>query len=195
MSKVNDTRTNILNAAQDMVQRQSISGVSFQELAKRVGIKKGSLYYHFESKDALAIAMLERVTTEMKDSFKRGEGKSPSDRLNYFLNIYLNHIVPSKKLCPGGAFAGEWDKLSEPVQTQVKRLIEAQVIGIQNIIGEGLRNGAFIQHGKSIEELAQWVLACVQGALITSRVSGSKSSFESTLEIINQYLGGTKKVE
>jgi len=188
MNRANDTRTNILNAAEDMVQRQSISGVSFQELAKRVGIKKGSLYYHFESKDALAVAMLERATTEMKESFKRGEGKSPSERLNYFLNIYLYHIVPSKKLCPGGSFAGEWDKLSEPVQAQVKRLIDTQVTGIQNIISEGISNGTFNQHGKSVEELAQWVLACVQGALVTSRISGSKLSFESTLDIINQYL-------
>jgi AcrR family transcriptional regulator len=35
-----DTRTAILDAAQDMVQRQSIRVVRFQELAKRTGIKK-----------------------------------------------------------------------------------------------------------------------------------------------------------
>jgi AcrR family transcriptional regulator len=35
-----DTRTAILDAAQDMVQRQSIRGVRFQELAKRTGIKR-----------------------------------------------------------------------------------------------------------------------------------------------------------
>jgi len=184
-----DTRTAIIDVAQDMVQRQSISGVSFQELANRIGIKKGSLYYHFESKDDLAIALLERAASEMKESFLRGEGKSPTERLRYFLNIYLHHIVPSEKLCPGGAFVGEWGKLSEAVQVQVSRLINAQMVGVQKILADGIASGEFNNHDNGVEELAQWVIACVQGALLTSRVSGNKSSFESTINIITQYFG------
>ncbi len=184
----NDTRSAILDVAQDMVQRQSISGVSFQELANRVGIKKGSLYYHFESKDDLAVALLERATSEMRESFVRGKAKSPLERLNYFLNIYLYHIIPTEKLCPGGAFAGEWGKLSSPVKAQVNRLIDAQVKGVSDILTDGINSGVFNDHAKTIEALAQWVLACVQGALITSRISDSKTMFESTLTIIIEYL-------
>ena len=182
-----DTRTAIIDVAQDMVQRQSISGVSFQELANRIGIKKGSLYYHFESKDDLAIALLERAASEMKESFLRGEGKSPTERLRYFLNIYLHHIVPSEKLCPGGAFAGEWGKLSETVQAQVNRLINAQMIGVQKLLVDGIASGEFDDHDNDVEELAQWVVSCVQGALVTSRISGNKASFESAIKIITQY--------
>ena len=188
MNRPNDTRSAILDVAQDMVQRQSISGVSFQELANRVGIKKGSLYYHFESKDDLAVALLERATSEMKESFERGRSKGPLERLNYFLNIYLHHILPAEKLCPGGAFAGEWGKLSSPVKAQVNRLINAQVKGVSEILSEGVSSGVFNQHAKTIEELAQWVVACIQGALVTSRISESRVMFESTLTIITEYL-------
>jgi TetR/AcrR family transcriptional repressor of nem operon len=184
----NDTRTAILDVAQDMVQRQSISGVSFQELSNRVGIKKGSLYYHFESKDDLAVALLARATSEMKESFVRGKAKKPLERLSYFLNIYLHHIIPSEKLCPGGAFAGEWGKLSDPVKAQVKKLMDAQIKGVSEILAEGIYNGDFDDHSKSVEALAQWILACVQGALLTSRISGSKADFGSTLAIITEYL-------
>jgi TetR/AcrR family transcriptional repressor of nem operon len=171
-----------------MVQRQSISGVSFQELANRVGIKKGSVYYHFESKDDLAVSLLERATSEMKESFVRGKTKSPLERLNYFLNIYRYHIIPTQKLCPGGAFAGEWGKLSSPVKAQVNRLIEAQVKGVSEILSEGIQGGIFNCHAKTVEELAQWVITCVQGALVTSRISDSRVMFESTLTIIIEYL-------
>lgn len=183
-----DTRSAILDVAQDMVQRQSISGVSFQELANRVGIKKGSVYYHFESKDDLAVALLERATSEMKESFVRGKAKNPLERLNYFLNIYLHHIIPTDKLCPGGAFAGEWGKLSSPVKAQVNRLIDAQVKGVSEILTEGIQNGVFNDHTKSVEVLARWVITCIQGGLITSRISGSKIMFENTLTIIVEYL-------
>jgi len=188
MKTPNDTRSAILDVAQDLVQRQSISGVSFQALANRIGIKKGSLYYHFESKDDLAVALLERATSDMKESFVRGIAKTPLERLNYFLNIYLHHIIPTEKLCPGGAFAGEWGKLSSPVKTQVNRLIDAQVKGVSEILSEGIRSGVFNDHAKTVEELAQWVVACVQGALVTSRISENKLIFESTLMIIIEYL-------
>ena len=184
----NDTRTAILDVAQDMVQRQSISGVSFQELANRIGIKKGSLYYHFESKDDLAVALLERATSEMKESFVRGKAKSPLEQLNYFLDIYLHHIIPTEKLCPGGAFAGEWGKLSSPVKKQANRLVDAQVKGVSEILTEGIQSGVFSDHAKTVEELAQWVIACVQGALVTSRVSQNRDIFKRTLTITIEYL-------
>jgi TetR/AcrR family transcriptional repressor of nem operon len=184
----NDTRTAILDVAQDMVQRQSISGVSFQELANRIGIKKGSLYYHFESKDDLAVALLERATSEMKESFVRGKAKSPLEQLNYFLDIYLHHIIPTEKLCPGGAFAGEWEKLSSPVKAQANRLVDAQVKGVSEILTEGIHSGVFNDHAKTVEELAQWVISCVQGALVTSRVSQNRDIFKRTLTITIEYL-------
>ncbi len=188
MNIPNDTRSTILDAAQDMVQRQSISGVSFQELANRVGIKKGSLYYHFESKDDLAIALLERVTAQMKESFVLGRSKSPLQRLNYFLNIFSQQIVPAQKLCPGGAFAGEWGRLSIPVKTQVNKLIDVHLKGVSEILTEGMQTGVFYDHGKTVEELAQWVIACVQGGLLTSRITENATMFESTLKIIQEYL-------
>jgi len=187
MNIPNDTRTAILDVAQDMIQRQSISGVSFQALANRIGIKKGSLYYHFESKDELAVAVLARATRDMKESFVRGKVKGPVERLDYFLNIYLSHIIPTEKLCPGGAFASGWGKLSDLVKAQVNRLMEVQVGGVREILAEGIEKGLFDDHGKTPEELAEWVVSCVQGALVTSRISGSKASFENTQNIITEY--------
>lgn len=108
MKTTNDTRTNILDVAQDLVQRQSISGVSFQELAKRIGIKKGSMYYHFETKDDLSVAMLDRVTEQLQQSFRLGESKTARQRLDYYLAIYLKHIEVGAQLCTGGSFVGEW---------------------------------------------------------------------------------------
>ncbi len=183
-----DTRTAILDAAQDMVQRQSISGVSFQELAKRTGIKKGSMYYHFESKDDLSIALLERAAAEMKDSFTRGEGKSPTQRLEYYLNIYRFHIIPSEKMCPGGSFAGEWGKLTDPVQAQVQRLINEQSQCLQQVLSAGIASGEFYNHGQSDKDLTQWLVACIQGGLLTSRVSGSREPFEAAIKVAMQYL-------
>ena len=188
MKQLNDTKTAILDEAQDMVQRQSISGVSFQELANRVGIKKGSMYYHFESKDDLTVAILQRAISDLNSSFRRGEGKSPTKQLNYFFEIYSKFIEPGKRLCPGGASACEWGKLSTPVRGQISGLIEAQIKGLTKIIASGIKSGEFNSHGEEPKKLASWVTSSIQGALLTSRVFEDSKMFEQTAEIVISYL-------
>ncbi|KJZ14302.1 MAG: TetR/AcrR family transcriptional regulator [Marinomonas sp.] len=188
MSINKDTRTAILDAAQDLVQRQSISGVSFQELAKRTGIKKGSMYYHFESKDDLTLALLERANIDLRESFERGIGKTPKQRLDYYFNIYRLYVIPSEKLCPAGAFAGEWDKLSPPVQETVKKLLITQSKGLKSVLTAGIENGDFKDQGQSIDELTQWIVSCIQGCLLVCRIYDSKQAFESAVKVINCYL-------
>jgi len=52
------TKQKILDAAQDLIQTRSFHGFSFQDMADKVGIRKASLYHHFDSKDAIALAVL-----------------------------------------------------------------------------------------------------------------------------------------
>lgn len=188
MNTGNDTKTAILDAAQDMVQRQSISGVSFQELANRIGIKKGSMYYHFESKDALAVAMLDRARLDLKASFERGHSKTAVQQLDYYLNIYNDYIGAGQRMCPGGAFAGEWERQSSTVKKQVNKLITVQYKGIKNIISKGLESGEFSDHDLDLDELALWVVSSLQGALLTGRIMGNKKSFESSAKTIRKFL-------
>ncbi len=188
MNTGKDTRTAILDAAQDMVQRQSISGVSFQELADRIGIKKGSMYYHFESKSALAAAMLERARLALKASFERGHSKTAVQQLDYYLNIYSEFIGAGQRMCPAGAFAGVWERQSSPVKEQVNKLITTQLQGIKNIISKGLKSGEFNAHGLSLDDLALWVVSNLQGALLTGRIMGNKKSFDSSAKTIRKFL-------
>ncbi len=188
MTTLNDTKSTILDVALDMIQRQSISGVSFQALAKQVGIKKGSMYYHFESKDQLAMAVLDRAASELTASFERGTGKSAPQRLQYFFGIYRSNIGAGEKLCPGGAFVGEWDALTAPVQSSVSKLINTQTRGIEQIISEGIAAGELFGHGQNPQSLAIWLISSIQGALLTARVAGNTNSFDITVNIINQYL-------
>jgi len=188
MKSNNDTRSQILDAAQDMLQRQSISGVSFQELANRIGIKKGSMYYHFQSKDDLSIAILERASSDMQAAFLRGESQSPTKQLAYFINIFRSFMGLGEKICPGGAFAGEWDKLNEPVQRKAHNLIKVQTQGVKKILEAGLKSGEFNDHDHTSQALADWTVSNIQGALITSRITNNPKSFETSMDVLKSYL-------
>ena len=189
MNTAQDTRTQILDIAQDLIQRQSYSGISFQNLAKAIGIKKGSMYYHFESKEELVIAMLERAGKELQVRFQQGSHKSAVERLEYYFSIYDRFMEPGNKLCPAGAFVGEWDKLTPAIQSAVKRVFNIQVAGVEVILEAGISNGEFQPNGEGAHSLAYWIVSNLQGALLTSRAMGSQDPFTHSLQMIRHFLG------
>ncbi len=184
----NDTRTMIIDVAQDMLQRQSISGVSFQSLADRIGIKKGSMYYHFKSKDELAIAILERASTDLRTSFARGKHKTAVQQLDFFFMIYEKFIGPGQRMCPGGCFASEWEKISKPVKESVKKVLNVQINGIRDILIYGNETGEFIHHGQEIQQVASWVISSLQGGILTSRVEENQEHFDFSVQAIKRFL-------
>lgn len=188
MHPISDTRTAILDAAQDMVQRQSLSEVSFQEIADCIGIKKGSMYHHFKSKEGLALAMLDRARLALTHSFERGLDKTPRQRLEYFLLMYRDYIGVGEKMCPAGANAAQWDKLTDKVQVATNKLVGVQFQGIEDILRAGIDNGEFLSHGYSVDELAIWLITTLQGALLTGRIIANQRPFDISFNIIGQYL-------
>ena len=47
-------------AALDLISEQGVAAVAVEPLARRLGVTKGSFYWHFPSRDALLQAALER---------------------------------------------------------------------------------------------------------------------------------------
>jgi TetR/AcrR family transcriptional repressor of nem operon len=190
MTSTTDTKTAILDAAQDLVQKQSISGVSFQQLANHVGIKKGSMYHHFASKDELMVGLLDRVHTQLKETFDRGEGKPALKRLKYYLEIYRSYILPGQNMCPAGAFAGEWGSVSQDVQKAVQRILKMQIKNIADIVRAGMESGDFVEQDRSPDQIAKWIFSMLQGSLVCDRVMETKSNFALSAEMITEYLTG-----
>src|SRR5712675_1190281 len=58
-SKGRRTRKRLLDAAATEVARHGVAGTSINAIAAAAGLKTGSVYFHFESKDQLVEAMLE----------------------------------------------------------------------------------------------------------------------------------------
>jgi TetR/AcrR family transcriptional regulator, transcriptional repressor for nem operon len=49
--QTSNTRSAILEAAQEMVQRQGINAMCYQDIGEAVGICKASVFHHFPTKD------------------------------------------------------------------------------------------------------------------------------------------------
>ncbi|MGO9511538.1 MAG: TetR family transcriptional regulator [Mycobacterium sp.] len=69
----------ILDAAIDLFSEVGYAAAGLGEIIERAGMTKGALYHHFESKDALATAIIEQGTERTRDAFRHVcESSSPA---------------------------------------------------------------------------------------------------------------------
>lgn len=84
----------LLDAARDEFALNGYAGASMREVSERAGVTKASLYYHFRDKEALYIAVLQRVVLDLQ-SFIGGALSGPGgfqerlDRLGALVVEYL----------------------------------------------------------------------------------------------------------
>lgn len=91
-------------AALDLIAEQGVAAVAVEPLARRLGVTKGSFYWHFPSRDALLVAALERwEKVEEEQVFGKLEAiPDPRERLRALFalvaNEYKSHIIYSELL-------------------------------------------------------------------------------------------------
>ena len=91
-------------AALDLIAEQGVAAVAVEPLARRLGVTKGSFYWHFPSRDALLQAALERwESVEQEAVFGTLERvPDPRDRLRALFRMvaheYQSHVIYSALL-------------------------------------------------------------------------------------------------
>lgn len=91
-------------AALDLIAEQGVAAVAVEPLARRLGVTKGSFYWHFPSRDALLQAALERwETVEQEALFGALEAiPEPHERLRSLIQMVAaeiqSHVIYSALL-------------------------------------------------------------------------------------------------
>jgi AcrR family transcriptional regulator len=91
-------------AALDVIAEQGLAAVAVEPLARRLGVTKGSFYWHFPSREALLVAALQRwEKTEQEVVFGKMEAVSdPRLRLRELFQVVAHepktHIIYSELL-------------------------------------------------------------------------------------------------
>lgn len=80
-------RDSILDATDRLLARYGYKKMTIDDLAKEVGIGKGSVYLHFESKEEIALSHIDRIITRLSAKLKdiAGRGGAPDKRLRAML--------------------------------------------------------------------------------------------------------------
>jgi AcrR family transcriptional regulator len=79
LSRSKTSRDAILDATDHLLARNGYKKMTIEDLAKEVGIGKGSVYLHFTSKDDIALSHIDRIIDRLKirlNATAKGSGKA-----------------------------------------------------------------------------------------------------------------------
>jgi TetR/AcrR family transcriptional repressor of nem operon len=183
------TKERILDIAQDLIQRRSFHGFSFQELADRVGIRKPSLYHYFDSKEALALAVLEHAADWVRTQVAKVDDEDPAARLESYFDVFRDIHGKGERVCPGGSFAAVFDGVSSSVQSGLHRFTKLHLDLLESIVREGAERGQFQIKGQRPRDVAMQIFAGAQGALMIGRLTGDAHVIDAVIAEFRSYLG------
>jgi AcrR family transcriptional regulator len=83
------SKERLLDAAAEVLLSEGAEALTLEAVARRAGVSKGGLFYHFPTKQALVAAMVERLTGAFDQALAE-TGSEPGG----FLRAYLNATIP-----------------------------------------------------------------------------------------------------
>jgi AcrR family transcriptional regulator len=133
----------ILRAAAELFYEKGYHATTMQDVADRVGMLKGSLYYYIDSKEDLLYITLDHVIKKGDDYFlqKVASARDPVEKLRRAIEAEIEYVIRDQVTV--GLFLHEFDTLSD----RRRRRILARMRRFQNryieIVREGQAAGVF----------------------------------------------------
>lgn len=171
-SKGELTKERILTEATQLFHEKGLGATSVSDLLSATGVKKGSLYFHFSSKEDIVLAALERAKegfSEIMDS--NLAGTTPGERLtHYFESVYRSHErTKFQKGCLFGNTALEVSNNEESYSQIVESLFTKWIAKLEDVIAEAQEKGQ-VRDDLEANTLAQHVVATIEGGIMLSKL-------------------------
>lgn len=175
MSKGELTRQRIVELAAPLFNQRGYAGCSMSDIMEATGLEKGGIYRYFESKEALAaeafafsLSQTRKVRTADLDSIP-----GALDQLRYLMDRFVSEPSPIKGGCPLMNTAVDSDDGNERLRLLVRQAFADWRTRVAAIVRQGIRGGE-IRESCRPAELADTLIAVLEGALLLSRMEGNQ---------------------
>jgi len=188
----NETREHLLAIGEQLCLQRGFTGMGLSELLALADVPKGSFYYHFRSKEAFGVALLERYflqhNQQVNAQLQHDQG-TPRERL-------LAHFRSAERLfseqghivgCLAVKLSAEVCDLSEPMRDALQhgasRIIAAYALTLE---AAKQQENLLLPHAP--QEMAKVIYILWLGASLQSKISREPQPLRLALSTIEQWL-------
>jgi len=176
MGRTSDAREKLIASAVELIHSRSYSEVGVNELCQHAGVKKGSFYHFFPSKQDLTLAALDQFMEMFRREFSGPSfagDLSASERIQQVFEVMYQHQRTTLDAtghvwgCPVGNLALELSTQDEPIRQKVQQVFEMMMEMVEQLLREAVSDGDLPEMDITIT--AQALLAYIEGVLLISK--------------------------
>ncbi|MEB3216474.1 MAG: TetR/AcrR family transcriptional regulator [Nostocales cyanobacterium 94392] len=183
--KQTDTKTLILDVAQDLIQRLGVNGMSYKDISESIGIRKASIHTHFPKKDDLLATLLDRY----RDRFLRivdgilASSDTPEVKLRRYCGLFEATLSSGNedRACLCAMLGAELATLNHPLVERVRSFYQANEERLVILLNAGLADGSF-QFDGDPQAMASLIFGLLEGGMLIARVQGGATGFHQVIE-------------
>lgn len=156
---MNKTKRKIFETSMKLFAQKGYDATSIEEITATVGVAKGTLYYHFSSKEEIFNFLVEEGMKLLKNSIdiKIAKADSTIDKLREVILIQIK-IIKKYEDFMTIVLSQIWG--NEPRNILCKEKVIEYIKAIEDIIKEGMQRGEIIKGDTSIMASGIFGLTC-----------------------------------
>ena len=176
MGRTSDARAKILASAQSLIELRGYSALGVAEICTAAVVPKSSFYYFFESKQALALAVIDEHWAAQRRDWDRvlRSGAEPLRRLRQLCTETEASLRAGQQSCGtvSGCLFGnltlELSNQTEAIRERLQQIFNAQVEMVEQVITEAVERGDVSV--SDTREAAGSVVAQLEGQVLFAKL-------------------------
>lgn len=199
-SKPEDTRQKIIDAAFKEIYKHGYQGMRIDQVLQNTDLKKGALYYHFSSKQALGYAVLDEYISKEGAKMWVEPLYSFDNPLEGIYNLFIQNENAGKAIwgdealtlgCPVNNLAQEMSPIDEGFRQRIIKMFKAWKDALSDILKKGQQQG-FVDPSINTEDSALFILTIIEGSLGLTKAHQDNAVYLSCGRELKRYLDSLK---
>ena len=175
MGRTSDAKTRLLETAMELMYARGYTAVGVQEICAHAGVNKGSFYYFFPSKRALALEVIEAYGQRVRDLWQdilAADGPLLERMRRVFEHAYSTHRTLMKANgqmhgCPIGNLALELSCQDEDIRQRLRDTFASWADTVEGVLHKAVATGELPMIDTATT--AQTIVAYFEGVLMLSK--------------------------
>jgi TetR/AcrR family transcriptional repressor of nem operon len=169
-SSISPAAGRVVDVAEALLQHTGYNGFSYEDVARRVGIRKPSIHHHFPTKAELVTVVTQRYTHRFRERLLQIEGAhGPApDRLAAYAALFEQAHAEDRRLCVCGMLGAEAEALPPDVLAEVRQFFAANLDWLTRIFAAGQAAGTLRATATAAAQAAAYLCA-LEGAMLVGR--------------------------
>jgi TetR/AcrR family transcriptional repressor of nem operon len=191
-----ETRREILAAAADLFHKQGVVATSPDQIIDASGTGKGQFYHYFRNKDGLVHEVLQMYL----EAIRNGGGPLSYDITSwdelehwFIAQVGLQKRFRMTRGCPFGTIGNEVTENDELIRQDLNLIFEVAKAKIATFFVKEKASGRLDRSVRE-DQLADFCLATIQGAMLMGKVKRSSQLVESVVHEAMAHLRGYAQV-